>query len=126
MAALPGRRRSGDSGRPGRVVIAVDGKVLRGARLPGGRQVHLLSAYDTATGVVLAQVSVSVKSNEIPAFAPLLDQLRDQLGDLTGVVITADALCRRRHKASYVDLAVMPTVARDRWRWAGIAASRSA
>jgi predicted transposase YbfD/YdcC len=83
---------SGDSGRPGRVVIAVDGKVLRGARLPGGRQVHLLSAYDTATGVVLAQVSVSVKSNEIPAFAPLLDQLRDQLGDLTGVVITADAL----------------------------------
>jgi DDE_Tnp_1-associated len=39
-----------------RRVIAVDGKVLRGSRLSDGSQVHLLSAYDTGTGVVLAQV----------------------------------------------------------------------
>jgi hypothetical protein len=38
------------AGRKDRVVIAVDGKLLRGARLPDGRQVHLLSAYDTASG----------------------------------------------------------------------------
>jgi hypothetical protein len=44
------------SPRRRRVVIAVDGKVVRGARLPDGRQVHLLSAYDTATGVVLARI----------------------------------------------------------------------
>jgi hypothetical protein len=50
------------------VVIAVDGKLLRGARLPDGRQVHLLSAYDTDTGAVLAQVAIAAKSNEIPAF----------------------------------------------------------
>src|SRR5512142_1521429 len=41
-----------------RTVIAVDGKVLRGARLPRGRQIHLLSAYDTANGMVLAQMTI--------------------------------------------------------------------
>jgi hypothetical protein len=59
--------RPAPSGRTGRVVIAVDGKHLRGARLPGGRQVHLLSAYDTSTGIVLAQVAIAAKSNEIRA-----------------------------------------------------------
>jgi hypothetical protein len=62
-------------GRRWRLVIAIDGKVERGARLPDGRQVHLLSAYDTSAGVVLAQVQIAAKSNEIPAFAPLLDRL---------------------------------------------------
>jgi DDE_Tnp_1-associated len=50
------------SPRRKRVVIAVDGKVVRGARLPDGRQVHLLSAYDTTTGVVLAQLTIAAKS----------------------------------------------------------------
>ena len=71
------------AGRPGRRVIAVDGKVLRGAGLPDGRQVHLLSAYDTADGLVLAQVQIAAKSNEIPAFAPLLEQVAARLGGLT-------------------------------------------
>ncbi|MCZ7421111.1 ISAs1 family transposase [Verrucosispora sp. WMMA2121] len=74
-----------------RRVIAVDGKVVRGAVLTEGR-VHLLSAYDTSTGVVLAQVQVAAKSNEIPAFAPLLEQVKVRLGGLAGVVIVADAL----------------------------------
>src|SRR6266545_975318 len=47
------------AGRRWRLVIAVDGKVERGARLPDGRQVHLLSAYDTSAGVVLAQVQIA-------------------------------------------------------------------
>jgi hypothetical protein len=55
------------AGRRWRLVIAVDGKVARGARLPDGRQVHLLSAYDTSTGIVLAQVQIAAKSNEIRA-----------------------------------------------------------
>jgi hypothetical protein len=80
------------AGRRPRMVIALDGKVQRGARLPDGRQVHLLSAYDTATGVVLAQVQVEAKSNEIPAFTPLLDRVAAQLGSLQEVVIVADAL----------------------------------
>ncbi|MGW3621842.1 ISAs1 family transposase [Micromonospora arida] len=76
---------------PVRRVTAVDGKVLRGAVLPEGR-VHLLPAYDTSIGVVLAQVQVAAKSNEIPAFAPLLEQVAARLGGPAGVVIVADAL----------------------------------
>jgi predicted transposase YbfD/YdcC len=79
-------------GRRWRLVIAVDGKVQRGARLADGRQVHLLSAYDTSAGVVLAQVQTAAKSNEIPAFAPLLDRVVAQLGSLDDVLIVADAL----------------------------------
>jgi predicted transposase YbfD/YdcC len=83
-AQLTGRRR--------RRVVAIDGKVLRGARLPGGRQVHLLSAFDTSTGVVLGYVQIAVKSNEIPAFTPLLDLVAAQLGSLSGVLFIADAM----------------------------------
>jgi predicted transposase YbfD/YdcC len=75
-----------------RTVIAVDGKTLRGARLAGGRQVHLLSALDTSTGIVLAQVTVDTKSNEIPAFTPLLNAVEKVLGSLAGVLFVADAL----------------------------------
>jgi predicted transposase YbfD/YdcC len=75
-----------------RRVIAIDGKVLRGSRRPDGSQVHLLSAYDTGTGVVLAQVQIAAKSNEIPAFTPLLDRVEHLLGSLHGVIIVADAL----------------------------------
>ncbi|MFB7499840.1 hypothetical protein ACFC09_35025 [Streptomyces sp. NPDC056161] len=39
------------------------------------------------TGTGLAQRQAADKSNEIPAFAPLLDTI-----DLTGAVVTADAL----------------------------------
>lgn len=75
-----------------RRVIAVDGKTLRGARLGDGRHVHLLSALDTTTGLVLAQVTVDTKSNEITSFAPLLDAVEQVLGTLNGVLFIADAL----------------------------------
>ncbi|MDY7090260.1 MAG: ISAs1 family transposase, partial [Actinomycetota bacterium] len=75
-----------------RTVIAVDGTTLRGARLPQGRQVHLLSALDTSTVIVLAQVTIDTKSNEIPAFTPLLNAVEHVLGSLTGVLFVADAL----------------------------------
>ena len=75
-----------------RTVIAVDGKTLRGARRPDGGQVHLLSALDTSTGIVLAQVTVAAKSNEIPAFTPLLNAVETVLGSLAGLLVIADAL----------------------------------
>ncbi|WP_332309712.1 ISAs1 family transposase [Catenuloplanes japonicus] len=65
---------------------------MRGARLGDGRQIHLLSALDTTTGLVIAQVSVDTKSNEITSFAPLLDAVEKVLGTLTGVLFIADAL----------------------------------
>jgi hypothetical protein len=80
------------AGRRWRLVIAIDGKVERGARLPYGRQVYLLSAYDTAAGIVLAPGQSAAKSNEIPAFAPLLDRVVAQLGSLDNVLVVADAL----------------------------------
>ncbi|MET7751605.1 transposase [Micromonospora sp. NPDC005367] len=77
-----------------RLIIAVDDKVARGARLSDGGQVHLLSAYDTGTGIVLAQVQIAAKSNEIPAFTPLLERVKAVLGSLEGVLVVAGRVAR--------------------------------
>jgi predicted transposase YbfD/YdcC len=77
--------------------FAIDGKAARGARIAGGRAVHLLAALDHADGVVLGQRVVDGKSNEITAFAPLLDGI-----DITGVIITADAMHTQREHAEYL------------------------
>jgi predicted transposase YbfD/YdcC len=85
-----------------RTVIAVDGKTLRAARRADGSQVHLLSALDTSTGIVLAQVTVAAKSNEIPAFTPLLDAIEATLGSLHGLVFVADALHTQTNHANEI------------------------
>ena len=53
-------------------VIAVDGKTLRGSKTAsdGGGALHLVSAYATEAGLVLAQRAVEGKSNEITAASP--------------------------------------------------------
>ncbi len=80
-----------------RRVIALDGKSARGARHAGERAVHLLAAFDTHTGVVLGQTVVDGKTNEINAFAPLLDRI-----DITGTIVTADALHTQRSHVNYL------------------------
>lgn len=67
--------------------VAVDGKVLRGAVGPDGRQVHVFAALRHGQGVVIAQRQIPNKTNEIPEFQPLLEPL-----DLQGKVVTADAM----------------------------------
>ncbi|MEV6350328.1 hypothetical protein [Actinoplanes sp. NPDC051851] len=62
---------------------------MRGSRLPEGRQTHLLSALDTSTGIVLAQITIDAKSNEIPAFTPLLNAAEKVLGSLTVYLVTS-------------------------------------
>ena len=52
------RTRVVDGGR----VIAVDGKILRGAKDAAGHLAHLLAALDQASGVVLGQVEVGAKT----------------------------------------------------------------
>jgi predicted transposase YbfD/YdcC len=84
-------------GAPPRGAIAVDGKTVRGAINQHGKQPHLLAALDHDSGLILAQRAVDGKSNEITAFAPLLDTL-----DVTGVVITADAMHTPRDHALYL------------------------
>ena len=94
--------------RPGgrRRVLAVDGKTVRGSRSANGdsdadRQArHLCAVIDQHARVVLGQVAVNGKSNEITAFAPLLDTLTGL--DLAGVVITADALHTQREHVEYL------------------------
>lgn len=83
-----------------RQAIAVDGKCLRGARRPDGSQVFVLSAVRHGDGITVASREIGAKTNEIPEFAPLLDQIDD--ADLTGAVITADALHAQRSHAAYL------------------------
>ncbi len=70
-----------------RRVIAIDGKTVRGARTHETTAPHLVAAYDHGHGVVLGQLAVAAKSNEIPAVRTLLATF-----DLTGVVVTVDAM----------------------------------
>ena len=80
------------------VGVAVDGKTVRGARRPDGTQVQLLSALRYDTGMVIGQRNVeNDKTNEILAFAPLLEPL-----EIVGTVITADALHTQRKAAEFV------------------------
>ncbi|GAA4984030.1 transposase family protein [Kitasatospora paranensis] len=68
-------RRPEATRRAGLRGLAVDGKSLRGAAKARGRKIHLLAALEHTTGVVLAQLDVGEKSNEITRFEPLLDAL---------------------------------------------------
>jgi predicted transposase YbfD/YdcC len=80
-----------------RRVIAFDGKTLRGARDAAGNLVHLLAGLCQRSGTVLAQLAVGAKTNEIPLLTTLLATL-----DISGAVITADALHCQRDTATYI------------------------
>jgi predicted transposase YbfD/YdcC len=83
---------------PGRRVVAVDGKTVRGARASDGTAPHLMACLDHGTGVVLAQAAVGSKTNEISVFTTVLAQA----GDLDGVLVTADALHAQREHATWL------------------------
>ncbi|WP_427018304.1 ISAs1 family transposase [Pseudarthrobacter sp. P1] len=78
--------------------VAIDGKEVRGAKNGGGTRVHLLSGIDQGTGAVLMQQNVAEKHNEITYFKPLLEGVKE----LTGVIVTADALHTQREHAVYL------------------------
>jgi predicted transposase YbfD/YdcC len=87
---------------PEPLAIMVDGKAVRGATDAEGNQTHLLAAATHDDALVLGQVEVGAKSNEIPQFAPLLDTLTAAGIDLAHTVITADALHTQRAHADYL------------------------
>jgi len=76
-------------GMSGGQVVAIDGKTLRGSSdsQSGKRAIHMVSAWASANGLVLGQVKVDEKSNEITAIPTLLDMLA-----LTGCTVTIDAM----------------------------------
>ncbi|MFF4258743.1 ISAs1 family transposase [Streptomyces sp. NPDC001663] len=78
--------------------LAVDGKSLRGAAKANGRKTHLLAALEHTTGLVLAQLDVGEKTNEITCFQPM----PDTVADLAGTVVTSDAMHTRREHADYL------------------------
>lgn len=89
-----------DRPAPKRRAYAVDGKCLRGARRPDGSRVFVLSAVHHSDGITLASREIGAKTNEIPEFEPLLEHIDDT--DLTGAVITVDALHAQRAHAHYL------------------------
>jgi predicted transposase YbfD/YdcC len=80
-----------------RRAVAVHGKTLRGSGAAEGPGRHLLAALAHGYGVVLGQVDVEAKTNEIPLFTRLLNRV-----DLAGAVVTADALHAQRAHAEYL------------------------
>ena len=115
----------------GRLVIAVDGKAVRGAKDKTGKAPHLVAALAHGIGAVLGQVAVTAKSNEIPAVRDLLKAFTS----LAGAVITIDALHTQAdtaqvilaRRADYVMTvkANMPTLYRQlkKLPWAAIPAT---
>lgn len=70
-------------------VIAIDGKTLRRShdKTLGKEAISIVSAWATANHLVLGQIKVETKSNEITAIPLLLAVL-----DLTGCIVTIDAI----------------------------------
>jgi hypothetical protein len=70
-------------------IVSIDGKTVRGSydRTQGKSALHVISAIASEQRLVLAQVKVEDKSNEIPAIPALLELL-----DFTGAIITIDAM----------------------------------
>jgi predicted transposase YbfD/YdcC len=82
----------------GRLVIAVDGKAVRGAKSKDGKAPHLVAALAHGIGTVLGQVAVEAKSNEIPAVRELLRAF----ASLAGAVVTIDALHTQHDTAQVI------------------------
>jgi predicted transposase YbfD/YdcC len=83
-------------------VIAIDGKVLRGScdRVLGKAGIAMVSAWATANHLVLGQVKVDDKSNEITAIPKLLQVL-----EIAGCIVTIDAIgCQTEIAQAIVDL----------------------
>jgi predicted transposase YbfD/YdcC len=80
--------------------IAIDGKTLCGSAdaANGLRALHLVSAWSTQNHLILGQVAVEAKSNEITAIPALLELL-----DVRGALVSIDAMgCQKEIAAKVV------------------------
>lgn len=87
-------------------IISIDGKTIRGSRKQGCKSAtHIVSAWADSNELILGQIKVDEKSNEITAIPKLLDALL-----LEGCVVTIDAMgCQKaiikkiiKKKADYI------------------------
>lgn len=81
-------------------VIAIDGKTSRRSGKKGGTNpIHMVSAFAARQRLVLGQVKVAQKSNEIIAIPKLLDML-----SIEGAIVTIDAMgCQREIARKIID-----------------------
>jgi len=82
----------------GSIQVCLDGKTLRGT-IPAGQSqgVHLMAAYLPSQGVVLMQMEVGEKTNEITVAPKIVQTL-----DLRGVVVTGDAMQAQRKLSAQI------------------------
>jgi predicted transposase YbfD/YdcC len=73
------------------VLVAIDGKVLRGTLDDKQNGTYLLAAYLPKEGIVLMEVAITGKGSEIPAAPIVLKSI-----DLRGKVVMGDALHTQR------------------------------
>jgi predicted transposase YbfD/YdcC len=82
-------------------VVAIDGKTVRRShdRAKAKGAIHMVSAFAAEQRLVLGQVAVEEKSNEIVAIPKLLELLR-----LEGAIVTIDAMgCQREIASAILD-----------------------
>lgn len=82
-------------------VVAVDGKTLRRSfdRADGKGAIHMVSAWSNRNQMVLGQIKVEDKSNEITAIPELL-----RLLEIKGALVTIDAMgCQKEIAAQIVE-----------------------
>ena len=95
MGAAPASSRLSGREPTVRPAIAINGKDVRGAskQTADGRRM-LVAAVEHEHGLVLGQVEVAAKTNEIPALRELASEI-----DSAGRVVTADAMHARQETA---------------------------
>ena len=82
-------------------VIAIDGKMLRSSAdsWDGKQAMHMVSAWASANRIILGQVKVDEKSNEITAIPALLRAI-----EIAGCIVTIDAMgCQKDIAATIID-----------------------
>lgn len=80
-------------------VISIDGKTLRGSEDDDRQPVHMVSAWLSEQKMVLGQIAVPEKTNEITAVPELIKML-----DIGGCIITADAMsCQKAIVAEIIE-----------------------
>lgn len=80
-------------------VVAIDGKTVRRSKGAARDAIHMVSAFAARQRLVLGQVKVADKANEIVAIPKLLDMLA-----LDGAVVTIDAMgCQRAIAQKIID-----------------------
>ena len=78
-------------------IVSIDGKSSRGTRDSKEKTLHLVNAWANENGLVLGQVKVDEKSNEITAIPTLLEKL-----ELKGCIVTIDAMGTQKDIAKII------------------------